>query len=814
MGHYKPSIGSLDIFSLTADQRYSLGTDIFLRTHYPMKLRKFTNNDEIQIVPEEQLLDRLLKRSNNYPGNRVWILYGAPGSGKSELMKWIETNIKELNPTLANVTIRISRTELNLLRIIERFNSLLPGTFLNEAIYNRWDIANNKPRTMAKILLLFTLEKLLDSDEDINSLFYRLLNEIQIYITNTLSNEQLEYPQDKTQLISKEAWDSIVKETSIELPIKYEQFQHELMNSFSNHLLEGFSITKTLKEISENVRNDHGLRPVLIIDDLVQSLNIFATDLIDYFITLDEGNWDVVMGVTPASFDETARGRNLLQRISFLDTIDDRVEKFWLTDENGIDSYVINEENCHEFASRYLSELQNINKWENVSALYPFNRECLIRIYRGLPNGKGKARYFLKYLRSILEEYIKDKPLLDAIEIFAHKESIAKASNKVIASICELYGPIMEYDHEHKIKLSETLLQEFGISNLDEVITVEPLFRQTIKREAIVEIIEDEEKIAIRDWLLGKNVNRQLLKGFRQGIARWLRMVYPVNLLYREYIAKPHGALYWNKVYLGVRPPIYLEDVDISGNGIFISRRIGNLAFDIHRYSNAKGDDAKQILVYLASEPSMIELILSAFNYKQEIISQLECQLGMPIEVFALSLYTYMMVSAGVPENIPPSFDDKLIFQVNNLRKKYFYNKIQLDKKKQESIRNLFEDYFKLRENVFDGGKISRLTRELNPEDLLNLVTQIKESQVDKNYRFGNLKLRSVINEISNDIKGWLRSKDSNIILSATANKTIQMLQKAGQHGLLMSETPIEIWSEILEISTDIYEHLRVYLDE
>lgn len=813
MEHELPTAFNLDIFTPTADQRYSLGSDIFLRTHYPMTLRRFSDSGGIENVSESQVLNQLLNRTNNYPGNRVWILYGAPGSGKSEFMKWVEVNIKEKLPIQAKVTIRISRTELNLLKIIERFNSILPNTFLSESIYERWEIAHDKPRTLAKILLLFSLEKLLDSDEAINSLFYRLLNDIQIYITKTLSDDESTYPLEKTEFISKEAWKSIINETAINIPINYEQFQYELINAFRNHMLEGFSIINTLRQISEHVKKSYGLRPMLIIDDLVQSLNIFAPDLIDYFITLDEGNWDVVMGMTPGTFEESARGRNLLQRIAYLDTINDRVEKYWLSDENGIDSYVLNEKNCHEFVQKYLLEVHRINQWNGIHELFPFNRECLIRIYRGIPPGKGKARYYLKYIRNILEEFHNGKPLLGAIEKYAHKEFVARISDKEIASICELFGPIIEDQNKKKIKLPKTLLSNFGITDNDLEITVEPLVKQSIRREAIFEILNDEEKIAIRNWLLGEHVNRQLLKGVRQGVARWLRMVYPVNIIYRDSIAKPHGVLRCNKSYLGFQPPIYLEGVDPEEYGICISRQIGNIAFDLYRLVNVRGDEAKLLLKQLASEPSMLELLYFAVDYRKKITGQLEFQLGLPVELFVMSLFTVLLISTGLHQEIPSSFDNIFLNKVNHMHIKYPDFANRLDKDTKESIQFLFEDFFKLRENLFDGDKILQLTRELSPEELLTIITDIDENRIDKDYKLLTINLMSIIFEVKKEVNRCFNIENTQKFLSPPAEHTLKRLQKAGMRGLLMSEAPIEIWSEILSNKPALYERLRVIMD-
>ena len=79
---------NLAIFASTADQRYLLGADLFLRTHYPMTVHRYGANGEAELVSENTLLQHLLNGVNHNasgPGNRLWVLYGAPGSGKSEM---------------------------------------------------------------------------------------------------------------------------------------------------------------------------------------------------------------------------------------------------------------------------------------------------------------------------------------------------------------------------------------------------------------------------------------------------------------------------------------------------------------------------------------------------------------------------------------------------------------------------------------------------------------------------------------------------------------------------------------------------------
>src|SRR5260221_7212019 len=126
-------------------------------------------------------------------------------------------------------------------------------------------------------------------------------------------------------------------------------------------MLENTSIRTTLRDLSQHFAQ-RNQRPVILIDDLVQSISVFATEFLDYFITLDEGNWDVIIGITPASLQSDKRGRELLERINYLDTIDDRVDKLWLSDEQGLESFFLNEANCLDLAFVYLEAFRRRNK--------------------------------------------------------------------------------------------------------------------------------------------------------------------------------------------------------------------------------------------------------------------------------------------------------------------------------------------------------------------------------------------------------------------------------------------------------------------
>jgi len=803
----------LAIFAPTADQRYLMGADVFLRTHFPMTVRRYENGHS-RVISEDDLLAQILDSTGHAPGNRLWVLYGAPGSGKSELIKLLETRLKLAAPTRTEALIRISRTELDVLSILERFQSVLGDSSESSVMRMRWNAARQKPRTLTKLILLFALETTVDSDELINALFYRLVNVIQPHVERTIApGDAGSSVSQKVELLSLETWEEVLRETAIAVPIEYEVIRHQLTEAFRQHLFGGLSLTDTLGRISREVRQRQGCRPILLIDDLVQSLSLYATDLLDYFLTLESGDWDVVVGLTPAAFEDSKRGRLLLQRISHLDTIDDRVEKLWLSDEAGQDSYVLSEQNCHLFAAPYLAEFRRLSGVTDASLLYPFNREVLVRVYRGLPPGKGKARYFLRHLRSILEQVTHGEPLLAAVAQYARAESMARCEDRDLAAICELFGPIVGDASVRTVTLPGMLLESFGLSNQDIIVPIEPLLVSIALPEhtSALQNPDDEEKRTVRDWLFGRPVNRQLLKGVRRGVARWLRMTQTPELLSRVHIAKPHGVLRWQKTYLETRPPVCLEGIDEGEDGISLRRSIGATAFDLHRYAAATGHESKSLVAELASSVPIVSLMFGAFEYQARVTGLLVEQVGMSIEELALCFFGWLLIVDGTPPERPPGFSDAFWSEARELHKTRGGASGSLDRALCEDIKSLFEDYFKLRENVYDGPIISVVLADRTPIDLLERILQIEPRRVDDKYRLGNRSLPSVLETLQKQIRQQT-PKEPGRALSPIAESVVATLLGDAQTEVAMSQIATEVWPEIQSARPDLYSALRVRL--
>jgi len=150
------------IFAPTADQRFLAGSAEFLRTHFPVQLQ-YRSAGYSTTLTEQDILHRLLEPSPAIVGNRVFILYGAAGSGKSELIRWLQTQISLQDKSRAAVTMRITRTDLDIFHIAQRFQHLYSTRSFQANTLQRWEECRQKPRTLAKILVLTALEQLLDS---------------------------------------------------------------------------------------------------------------------------------------------------------------------------------------------------------------------------------------------------------------------------------------------------------------------------------------------------------------------------------------------------------------------------------------------------------------------------------------------------------------------------------------------------------------------------------------------------------------------------------------------------------------------------
>lgn len=818
------------IFAPTADQRFLAGeSPDFLRTHFPMQLQSH-RAAEVTAVTEQELLTRLLEPGSTVIGNRVIILYGAAGSGKSELLRWLHTQITLQDIARAEVMTRISRTELDVFHIVQRLQHHYKLQPFQPVVQQRWEECRQKPRTLAKILVLTALEQLLSSDDQINALYYQLIDIVQTHLEHCFA--VMSQPSEDVgafiELFSREDVAEILRNSAIPISLEYESLRFYLLKAFRDQLLEGVDLPRILKQIAQQVQQERRQRPILLIDDLVQSMNLFATDLLDYFITLEEGCWDIIVGITPNSLEATLRGKELLERISFLDTIDDRVQKFWLSDEYGLSSSFLNETNCTEYARLYLNEYKRQNQQpchtfcpafsrcsyleSGVSSnlLSPFNEEILIRLFRSLPPGKGKVRYFTLYLRDILERVSQGEDLLTTLLQYVKSELAVYHSHKRLAQIYELYGPLVNTE-----KAQSTLnAYHFFDLQMELVSTEQPVIVSLHKNQVSAQIQQsdtdtiaaiDPGKEAIKAWLEGNSVNKQQLRNLRRGIVKAIKDGYLLDTMTRLHIAQPSRILRWAQTRLDTIPPVRLESID-DFEGLAVQRTIGSLAYTLHDFADATGWAEQELRTQLLHHPSFPALLFQGIAYRRAAREQLEKQLGIQVEELAFSLFILAAHLNKNPVELPPLIQQKM--SSKHVYPSRYPGRIEAERPRLPFsflaiIRRLFDDCFKLRENVYDGLLLETMAETIQCERAFMLLRSIDHKNISADFRLNEALLRNLLAVVQNELARLEQLK--------THPKVRSVLISVCQTGLLTDDASQQL-AALIDVTGDIENAIDTFL--
>lgn len=747
----KGNTDGLAIFQATADQRYLLGEDVFLRTHLPVKF--WLRHAGVEgMWCEEDLLRALLDRSPNTRGNRVFLLFGAAGAGKSEVMRWLMLQMARIDEVRNRFSLRIARTELDPVRIVSRVLQAfeLPG--LAQQTLEGWEELKRKPVALANQMVWQALAGMYESDEEILPLSYRLRPIVEANLRAGFSAmSDPDSAQRPLQLLSREQLEQVLDDTVLDLDPVYEHLQSRLRSAFEQLVLGGVRLVPSLKEISRRVLEEYGVRPILIVDDLVQSMNVYATDLLDYLITLEEGDWDVVLGLTPAAFDWDRRGRELLLRIRELDTVDDRVVKLDLSDPTGDHSAFLDQTTAASFLTAYLQAYKQSSgyvcgdtcpHWETCKAiqwgqqndalLSPLNPAFIRRMWRKLPSGKGRARYLLMATRRALEAMARgDSDAHLTIEDLIDRDVYVDHPDQRVRSVVECYHP---GGPEDTTEIPWVIAQAWGLDETA-VTAVHELranpsltFPNTHVGTDDPHAAVDPIRNAVRDWLEGDQPNPELLKPLRHCVSRFLKEAVDPTLLEGGGYAQPNGILRWYEVQDGTNLPLLFEGVD-EGNGIHLPRSLGSSTFDLLDHAEARGPARPRLAARLLADQEIARLIFEARDqqksWKSELVHSLKC----PVQEFSFHLFRVALcLGANVP--VPAMLQDEACASLPG---------VEWPAELVRTIQHLWEDCFRLRDHLFDGHALARYARRWpRPSESLAELSRLWDSYPPQSYRLGD----------------------------------------------------------------------------
>ncbi|WP_144553428.1 hypothetical protein [Bacillus sp. X1(2014)] len=732
----------------TADERYNFSNEFFRNTHFPQSLNRYYKDKLIESVTEKELMQEL---EENHPfGNRVYMIFGSTGSGKSELLCWIRDQWELThNP---RPIIRISRNELNPQVLVRKcYDSI--GVKLEDLIIdeNKWDLLLSKPITIINQMVWSTMSELFERDEDIvpATLLLRPVIEKNILeFTKQISQGQINKP---LEIIKKEEYEKLLESTTLNIDINYNKFRFSLLKKLDQFLFQGTDIKTIFKQLS-NILLEKKIRPVLLIDDLVQSINLYAADLLDYFITLEEGNWDVVIGLTPGVEQGEAFTLELMNRIRNLDTIDDRVKKLWLSDESGSNFFSLEKEQAQNYLHNYLVALKDANGYSCSTAcphatsckdllrdsqtqleILPFNVPLINRIYDGIPNGKGALRYLILHSRELLRFLIKgDAKAANKVFNYVNRDVYIEHENKTVKFLAEMYAN----PKEEKYTLSASLLEHFKKDSGDITVTVRNL--DLYREEVHIETIHVKKGVVnthIRDWIEGEKVKEELLEPVRSGVATIIHEIVKGTSLIRSNTSratKSTATIQRSEVVNRYKYPISFTETE--NTQIVIDKKVNLL--QIANFQQLKMQDRGDKFALVSNDFNIAEWIYSSERLKTQWKNELEEGLGYKIEDFAYNLKQFLYKIRTISASDWTS-------GINNPIKQEWV----------EMAEDLFLDWFALRDNIIDVNE-----KKDNIEDFdLHFLSYKPVKSLNK-FQIRNYPLMNFIAELQKGIKSYLNA--------------------------------------------------------
>lgn len=406
----------------------------FLKTHIDIdKIRAdylFPHEGTDEFVTQEEFRDAILK-SNVDDDNRIFILRGETGSGKSQLCQWLEYQIgsepDEGDET--HIALHVSRSKTGIGDILDIISGPI-GT--DVAVSNVSDL---DPQKVADAIIT-TLEAFgagmeQFSEDEIEALTADRPNATDL--RGILEENISEYQDSATSEGEKRMSDLITKKDYRDLAISafgstegtdtlFPALQSQVHEILSRNLgVEDFQ--GKLEELSDEYK-ERDLRPVLICEDLT-TFTVLKEQLLDHIFQLDSGHYDVVLGWTSGwEKDDLSRALGTSQGISTY--MEDRAEGYLSTTDDDGRAYFLDDDLTIKLARKYMSTIIEESSTDeslpddvlqSFDGLYPFNDTFIQESYNHLIQDGNKRRTPRLLLMRVIRECLSSTvPPFDAIE--------------------------------------------------------------------------------------------------------------------------------------------------------------------------------------------------------------------------------------------------------------------------------------------------------------------------------------------------------------------------------------------------------------
>jgi len=358
-----------------------------------------------EFVTQENVLNAITASSLDDP-NRIFILRGEPGSGKSQLCEWIKYQIngyrKDDKGIENRVALHVSRSQTRMDQILD---------ILTEPLDVDTDVRNindlNPDDAAAAIVEylrgIWSTEHLSDEEireltdarggkGDLREIFAKNIREYQEALDSRDENPDFnlltrrDYRNLRLQL-------SFGNKLTENKDVLYSVLKNEAHEYLSRNLVGDFK--ELLQEYSQRYQNQ-GIRPTLICEDLT-TFSVLKEQLLDHIFELGSSSFDIVLGWTIGWEQDNIN--DALAREDAATYMKGRSEGYLtMTDEDG-EAYFLDDDASVALARSYLNAIKRNSNVEGApdkieeafDDLYPFNERFIHVAYRQL-NDEGSNR--------------------------------------------------------------------------------------------------------------------------------------------------------------------------------------------------------------------------------------------------------------------------------------------------------------------------------------------------------------------------------------------------------------------------------------
>ncbi len=416
--------------------------DVFRETHVPIDkiraeiLRPFDGDSKF--VSERVFRDAVLD-SDLKDDNRIFIIKGEVGSGKSHLCQWLEYEINgyddEQNDDDSHVAIHISRSNTKLDEILQ---------ILHEPIDKEYEevgsIGDLHPEDVADFIIQglltfyknrgslkgFELEAFLEDYESKTSFRDVLVQNLSGY-QRAVEQEGKEQPID---LLTRDDYGDIC--FSVFGKAKYQSevyptLRRAVHDLLTNNLgIENFK--GQLKKLSD-AYVEAGKRPVLICEDLT-TFNVLKDDLLDHIFELSSSHFDIVLGWT-SGWERENIDDALSTSDDSLSYMKQRAQGYLsMTDDSGRAYFLEDKSASMLLVKKYLEAIKKQStsvvdvSESGFDEMYPFNEGFVHHVYQNLVQDGNRQQTPRVLLVHVIADCLTSKiPPFKKVETNAFVES-------------------------------------------------------------------------------------------------------------------------------------------------------------------------------------------------------------------------------------------------------------------------------------------------------------------------------------------------------------------------------------------------------